>query len=109
MGGRATGAGADHDGFGENAEADATGGQAAVPRRCAEEVGTVIIWSPARRGTWHGYVYDTIGTRSLCGTKYLWPPRGVFETHELASSKGAQVCRTCLRVVEQCGYLEVSA
>lgn len=69
----------------------------------------MIIWSPARRGTWHGYVYDTVGTRSLCGTQYLWPPRGVYETHELASSKGAQVCRTCLRVAEQYGYLEESA
>lgn len=109
MGGRATGAGADQDGFGEDAEADTTGGQAAVPRRCAEEAVAVIIWSPARRGTWHGYVYDTVGTRSLCGRKYFWPPRGVYETHELASSKGAQVCRTCLRVAEQYGYLEASA
>ena len=104
-------AGAGEDGAdpGEDAEADTTGGQAAVPRHCAEEAVAVIIWSPARRGTWHGYVYDTVGTRSLCGRKYLWPPRGVYETHELASSKGAQVCRTCLRVAEQCGYLEVSA
>jgi|SRR5690606_1896963 len=104
-------AGAGEDGAdpGKDAEADTTGGQAAVPRRCAEEVRAVIIWSPARRGTWHGYVYDTVGTRSLCGTKYLWPPRGVYETHELASSKGAQVCGTCLRVAERYGYLEVSA
>lgn len=69
----------------------------------------MIIWSPARRGTWHGYVYDTVGARSLCGRQYFWPSRGVYESHELAKTQGTQVCRTCLRVAEQYGYLEVSA
>ena len=108
MGGNA-GAGEDGADPSEDAAADTTGGQAAVPRQHAEEAGAVIIWSPARRGTWHGYVYDTVGTRSLCGRQYLWPPRGVYEAHELAKTQGAQVCRTCLRVAERYGYLEVSA
>ena len=69
----------------------------------------MIIWSPSRRGTWHAYVYDTVGTRSLCGTKYLWPPRGVYEAHEVASAHDVRVCRTCLRVAKQYGYLEASA
>jgi len=104
-------AGAGEDGAdpGKDAEAGTTGGQAAVPRLCAEEAVAVIIWSPARRGTWHGYVYDTVGTRSLCGRQYLWPPRGVYEAHELASAQGVRVCRTCLRVAEPFGYLEASA
>ena len=67
----------------------------------------MIIWSPARSGTYHAYAHETVCTPSLCGRKHLWPPRGARERRE--QPERVRYCQTCKRVAEQLGYEEASA